>query len=78
MPTLDRLLTVPQSASLAAVSPGKFEELIRDKQTPEVVHVGGFTRLRASDIDLWLSLGCPDRAEFDVAKKLAVGGHVDA
>ena len=78
MTVLDRLLTVPQSASLTAVSPEKFEELIREERTPEVVQVGGFTRLRASDIDLWLSLGCPDRTEFDVAKKLAVGGPVDA
>jgi len=71
MPVLDRLLTIPQSATLTAVSPGKFEELISEEKTPEVVQVGGFTRLRASDIDLWLSLGCPDRAEFEAAKKLA-------
>lgn len=75
MPTLERLLTVPQSARLTALTPGKFEQLIREKRTPEIVSVAGEVRIRASDLDRWLALGCPDRETFEAAKVASAGAE---
>lgn len=75
MPTLERLLTVPEAARLAGISPRTFWKLISTAQTPEVVRIGRCVRLRASDIDRWLGMGCPNRDRFDAAKELAAGGR---
>lgn len=36
---------------------------------PRPVKIGGSLRFLRSDIDLWLSLGCPEREEFEARKK---------
>ena len=56
MPTLERLLTVNQSARLTGVSAWKFRQLINEEQTPEVIRIGRSVRLRASDMDRWLGM----------------------
>lgn len=65
MPTIESLLTVPQAAKLAAVSSRTFWTLLASERAPAPVRIGRSVRLRASDMDLWLKLGCPTRAAFE-------------
>jgi excisionase family DNA binding protein len=68
MAILESLLTVPEAARLARVSARMFWKLIASERAPEAVRIGRAVRLRASDIDLWIKLGCPTRAGFEGAK----------
>lgn len=61
MPTLESLLTIPQASKLTGVSTRTFQRLIDEARAPDVVRIGRAVRIRASDMDLWLKLGCPDR-----------------
>ena len=65
MPVIESLLRVPDAANLAGVSTRTFWKLIAEGRTPEPVRIGRSVRLRASDVDLWLRLGCPNRARFE-------------
>ncbi len=75
MHVLDRLLTVPESAKLAGVSARTFWALISSGRTPAVVRIGRSVRLRASDMDLWIRLGCPSREVVDAEKASREGGE---
>ena len=69
MPTIESLLTIPQAAKLTGISPRTFWKLISEKRAPAVVRIGRAVRVRASDIDLWLKLGCPEQEKFERAKE---------
>jgi len=68
MPPLEALLKIQQAAKLTGVSARTFWRLIAEAKTPDVVRIGRLVRLRASDMDRWLRMGCPDRAVFEAAK----------
>ncbi len=40
-------------------------------QMPQSIRIGRCKRWRASDIDLWIELGCPNRDRFEAAKVAA-------
>ena len=65
MPVIESLLPIPAAAKLAGISARTFWKMIAENRTPEVVRIGRSVRLRASDIDLWIKLGCPDRRDFE-------------
>lgn len=69
MPTIESLLTIPQAAKLTGVSVRTFYSLLAREAAPEIVRVGRSVRVRASDMDLWLKLGCCSRAELERAKR---------
>ena len=69
MPPLETLLTIRQVAKLAGLSTRSVWRLVAEARTPEVVRIGRLVRLRASDVDLWLRMGCPDRGSFNAAKE---------
>lgn len=68
MPVIESLLRVPDAAKLAKLSERTFWKLIADERTPAVIRIGRAVRLRASDVDLWLRLGCPDRLTFELER----------
>jgi len=65
MPPIETLLTISQVARLIGVSSRTIWKMIADHRTPAPVHIGRLTRFRASEIDRWLRLGCPDREPFE-------------
>ena len=69
MPTIESLLKIPESAKLTGVSPRTFWKLIASGRAPEVVRIGRSVRIRASDLNLWLKLGCPDRKRLEAEKR---------
>ena len=40
-----------------------------NKKVPEPLRIGGSLRWRQSDIELWQSMNCPDRATFETRKR---------
>ena len=65
---IDSLLTVPEAARIAKVSTRTFFKLIATGRAPEVIKIGRASRIRASDADLWIRLGCCTRDELEAAK----------
>lgn len=59
MPTIESLLRIPEAAKLAGISARKFWQLIACGQAPPIVRIGRCARVRASDFDQWVKLGCP-------------------
>ena len=73
MPVIESLLRVPDVAKLLGVSSRRVWQLIATQGTPPVVKIGRSTRLRASEVNDWIKLGCPDRHAFEAA----LGGGVE-
>ncbi len=73
MPVVESLFTIPESAKLARISPRMFWKLISSHRAPEVIRIGRAVRVRASDMNLWLRLGCPSREALESAKQAAEG-----
>lgn len=69
MPTIESLLTVEQVARLTGLSPETILRLIDEQRTPEPVNVAGAVRLRASEVDRWIKLGCPERSALGTANE---------
>lgn len=68
MPVIESLLTISDAAKLSKVSLRTLQKLIATGRAPEVIRIGRVVRLRASDVDLWLKLGCPDRRRLMAEK----------
>lgn len=68
MPVIESLLRVPEVAKLAGIAPRTMWKLIATGRSPEVVRIGRAVRMRASDVDLWIKLGCPNREQVEAAK----------
>ncbi len=73
MPLIESLLRIPEAAKLTGVSPRKFWQLISCGNAPPVVRIGRAVRVRASDLDLWITLGCPSLDQLE-AERLRRGG----
>jgi len=68
MPVIESLLKIPEVAKLAGVSPRTVWKLISSGRAPELVCIGRARRMRASDVDLWIRLGCPSRECLEAEK----------
>ncbi len=68
MPVIDSLLRIGEFAKLAGVSQRTAWKLIKSDRAPGVVRIGRAVRVRASDVDLWIKLGCPNRERFEALK----------
>lgn len=68
MPIIDRLITIPEAAKLAGISERSFWDMVKSDRTPQVVRLGRSVRMRASDFDIWIQLGCPSREQFETEK----------
>ena len=68
MPVIESLLRVPDVAKLAGIAPRTMWKLIATARAPEVIRIGRAVRMRASDVDLWIKLGCPSRDRLEAEK----------
>ncbi len=67
MPVVDSLLSVRQLSRVTGLSARTIRRMIVEQRTPEPVRIGRSVRFRASEVDLWLKLGCPDQSTFKAA-----------
>lgn len=71
-----QLLSAKALAKMLSLSPRTIWRLRSSGKLPEPVKVGGAIRWRLEqDIKPWLSMGCPDRMEFERFKDLVDGGE---
>lgn len=75
MPVIESLLRIPECAKLAGISSRKFWQLLACGQAPPVVRIGRAVRVRASDLNLWLTLGCCSRERLEQEKTRAGAGR---
>ncbi len=68
MPVIESLLRIPEASKISGISVRKYYQLLASGRAPEVVRIGRAVRVRASDLDLWIKLGCPNREAFEAAK----------
>ena len=74
MPTLESLLSIAQVARLVGVSQRTLRRMIAEDRTPQPVRIGRAIRMRASEVDLWIKLGCPDRRTLEATHTETEGG----
>ena len=67
MPVIESLLRIPEASKLTGVSSRTFWKLISSGRAPEVVRIGRAVRIRTSDLNRWIKLGCPSRKDFEAA-----------
>ena len=67
------LLSADDSATLCGVSEASWWRYHSAGKVPAPVKLGGRTLWRRPDLELWIDLGCPDRAVFDVEQKARNG-----
>ena len=64
-----QLLTAKEAAQLCRLSKRSWLRFNANKKVPEPLRIGGSLRWRQSDIELWQSMNCPDRATFETRKR---------
>jgi len=64
-----QLLTAKDAAKLCRLSKRSWFRLSSALQIPKPVRIGGSLRWRQSDIELWLSMNCPNRREFEARRE---------
>lgn len=67
------LLPAQEAAALCAVGEASWWRYQSAAKIPAPVKLGGRTLWRRADLELWIELGCPDRAIFDVERKAPNG-----
>lgn len=55
-----------EAARLCAVSPATWDRLTAAGKVPRPIKLGGRVVWRRSDLESWVSLGCPDRKRFEL------------
>ena len=63
-----QLLSAKQLGLLLALSKRQVFRLNACGKIPKPILIGGSLRWRQSDIELWQSMDCPDRATFEANK----------
>ncbi len=63
-----QLLSAKQLGLLLALSKRQVFRLNACGKIPKPILIGGSLRWRQSDIELWQSMDCPDRATFEADK----------
>ncbi len=64
----NQLLSATQLGALLVLSRRQISRLDACGKIPSPVKIGGSLRWRQSDIELWQSMDCPDRATFEADK----------
>ncbi len=64
-----QLLTAKDAAKVCRLSKRSWFRLSSAHRIPAPVKIGGSVRWRLSDIELWLSMNCPNRREFEVRRE---------
>ena len=59
------LVSTDQAAAACGVSAASWYRLKAAGKTPAPVRLGGKVLYRISDLELWVSLGCPGRKDFE-------------
>lgn len=72
MPAIESLLSVNQVSRLVHLSPRTIWRMLETDQIPAPIRLRRQVRFRASEIDRWIKIGCPDRRTFEREG----GGHV--
>jgi predicted DNA-binding transcriptional regulator AlpA len=65
-----QLLSAKQLAKLLSTSVRSVWRYRSANALPMPVRVGGAIRWRLSDIEKWISMGCPNRKEFETLKDM--------
>lgn len=65
MPTIESLLGIPELSRLCRLDEAVVRKLVESARTPAPFTLSNVLRFRASEIDRWLKLGCPDRETFE-------------
>ena len=76
MPTIESLLSTSQVAKLVGLSALTLRRMVAEGLTPKPVRVGWAVRFRASVIDQWIRMGCPDQQAFEAAIAEEEAAHV--
>lgn len=66
----EKLIDVTKVAKMTATSPRTVHRLNSSGRIPRSLKIGGCLRWRASDIDAWIEMGCPRRAEFEAKREV--------
>ncbi len=64
-----QLLTAKDATKLCRLSKRSWFRLSSAGRIPRPVRIGGSVRWRQSDIELWLSMNCPNRREFEARRE---------
>jgi prophage regulatory protein len=72
----ERLLCIGTVADRLAVSKRTLHRLNSAGRMPRPVRVGGCLRWKASEINVWIALGCPARAAFEARREMATDGRI--
>lgn len=64
-----QLLTAKDAAKICRLSKRSWFRLSATGRIPKPVKIGGSVRWRLSDIELWLSMNCPNRQEFEARRE---------
>lgn len=64
----NQLLSAKQLGALLVLSRRQISRLDACGKIPKPLKIGGSLRWRQSDIELWQSMDCPDRREFEVRR----------
>ena len=64
-----QLLTAKDAAKLCRLSKRSWFRLSSAGRIPKPVRIGGSVRWRQSDVELWLSMNCPDRKTFEAMQQ---------
>jgi predicted DNA-binding transcriptional regulator AlpA len=62
------LVDTNQAALRCGISPASWYRLKAAGKTPAPLRLGGRVLYRVEDLQLWVSLGCPPRKEFEVRR----------
>ena len=68
-----QLLTAKDAATLCRLSKRSWFRFHACGKVPAPIRIGGSVRWRLSDIELWQSWNCPDRAEFEARREAGAG-----
>jgi predicted DNA-binding transcriptional regulator AlpA len=71
--SLALLVAAPEAAQLCGVSEATWWRHHSAGRVPAPVKLGGRTLWRRQQLELWIELGCPDRATFEVEAKARNG-----
>lgn len=65
------LLSAADCARMCGISRRSWFRFSASLRTPACVYVGASPRWRRNDIERWVSMGCPNRKEFETFKDMA-------
>ena len=63
----------PDAAIYCGISSAAWDRLVSAGKTPAPIRLGGCVLWARSELDAWLSAGCPDRSTWEALKKAEVG-----